>query len=424
MFYLVDISVIILETISSFMLMDGFLERKNIKLPFMAEMVFCIVMIISWLIDGGILINTIFFIIACTIGVIFFKGTLKKKIFIILGILLITFSSEYIAGAFIMAINTISPDRLIQNGGFRLIGMAISKITMLFFAKSISMLFGNKRSLMYKKYWLSLLTVPIVNIIMLLSIIYFFEESSPSAAIPMAFSVVGILYISVLVFYLFDRIINSFEIKLRCELLENQMEVQDNKMKSIERENKKVISVKHDFKNHCQMIYKLLRNRYYDYAEEYITELGIIDDNDTEVVKTGNISIDSIINFKLSQADDYNIDIILNIKPMPNDLKLSGTEACMLFGNLFDNAFEGIGGSKQVEFNMSYQKENLFIGLRNSTKNNVRFKDGIPVTTKNNDIYHGIGIQNILNVVNAHNGICEMKCEEGVFKTDIVLFNI
>lgn len=424
MFYVVDISVIIIETVSAFMLMDGFLERKNTKIPLTAETVFFIIVFISGFIDGGVLITTLIFIIACIVSMIFFKGTIKKKVFVVLGVLIVIFSSEHIAGAFIMAINKISPDKLLQNNDFRLVGIAVSKIMTLFFAKSLSMLYGNKNYIMYKKYWLALLTIPLVNIMMLLSIIYFFEKLTPSAVMPMALSVIGILYTNILVFYLFDRIMNSFEVKLRCEMLENQMEVQDNKMRSIEKENKKIISVKHDFKNHCQMIYDLLKGKHYEYAKKYIADMGIVDDTNTNIIKTGNISVDSIINFKLSQAKENNINVILNIKPIPNDLKFSGIEACMLFGNLFDNAIEGVGDDRQIEFGMAYQKEHIFIEMKNRTKNNVKFKDGIPVTTKNDDVSHGIGIQNILNVVNTYNGIYEVKCEDGTFRTDIVLFNI
>lgn len=57
-------------------------------------------------------------------------------------------------------------------------------------------------------------------------------------------------------------------------------------------------------------------------------------------------------------------------------------------------------------------------------ENSVKFKDGIPIITKNDDVNHGMGIQNILDIVNAYNGIYETKCEDRTLRTDIVLFNI
>ena len=100
----------------------------------------------------------------------------------------------------------------------------------------------------------------------------------------------------------------------------------------------------------------------------------------------------------------------------------------MLLGNLFDNAIEGClelePEKRKIIFDILFRQRQLFIGIRNTTDKKVEFANGKPLTDKSDKINHGIGINNITEVVERYNGIFRASCHNGFYETNIILFDI
>ena len=100
----------------------------------------------------------------------------------------------------------------------------------------------------------------------------------------------------------------------------------------------------------------------------------------------------------------------------------------MLLGNLFDNAIEGCAGvepgGRKIFFDILFEQNQLFIGIKNTTDKQPKFKNGLPITDKADTSNHGIGLKNITEVVQKYNGIMRASCENGIYETDIVLFDV
>ena len=429
MFRILDIAVIIFETIMAFMFFDSFLVCDKREFKILSRVLFAAFLLTGNFIGDNILITTILSIAASLAGVILYKNSVKQKVFYALIFILIGIASEYLVGALFIALEHVRPVELMDANVSRFVGIIASKILALIIIKTVCIIWNKKRFGMYRSYWLALMTAPIVNIAILICIAYFFETLTDISGIVLLLLMICIMYSSVIGFYLFDKLIDTVEIKMKNILLENQVDAQEKQAKRSDAENERMRSIKHDFKNHLEMIDAMLENNNIAEAKKYISELGIEKvKNEDAVMNTGNLALDSIINSKIEQARKSGIETELNIKKLPCDLKLTGVECCMLLGNLFDNAIEGCAGleagRRKIFFDILFEQNQLFIGLKNTTDKQPKFKNGLPITDKADAANHGIGLKNITEVVEKYNGIMRASCENGVYETDTVLFDV
>jgi hypothetical protein len=108
---------------------------------------------------------------------------------------------------------------------------------------------------------------------------------------------------------------------------------------------------------------------------------------------------------------------------------MADTDILSLFGNALDNAFECVQkelpDNRIITLNATEQSGFLKISLDNYCSVPVQFRDGLPVTTKENNGYHGFGTRSIQYVVQKYNGTFAMRHvkEENRF-TLVVLFKI
>ena len=94
---------------------------------------------------------------------------------------------------------------------------------------------------------------------------------------------------------------------------------------------------RHDYHNHIQALLALVGDdeRTRDYLWKLNKDLTEVD----TVVKTGNVTVDAILNSKLTliKSKDIPVDAVAKV---PDDLKISEIDLCAIIGNLLDNAIE------------------------------------------------------------------------------------
>jgi len=112
-----------------------------------------------------------------------------------------------------------------------------------------------------------------------------------------------------------------------------------------------------------------------------------------------------ILNIKKALAAEK--DISFESTVVLNTLPLSDLEICSLFGNILDNAIEAakIFDEKYIELNIKETKNAWNIQCMNSYLVSPVFEGDILKSTKNNKEVHGIGIQNIKEIVIKYGGM-------------------
>lgn len=206
--------------------------------------------------------------------------------------------------------------------------------------------------------------------------------------------------------------------------------VADYQFKNIQKHVEEVQSIymtmrgwRHDYHNHMQTLKAHIAMGHYDLVDEYLNELENDLDEVDMIVKSGNVNLDAILNSKLSLAQDKQIDINCKVS-VPEKLKITDIDLCVLLGNLCDNAVESCENmaeseNKFIRLYIGIFKKQLYISVTNSTKELVRKFDHEYITNKRGN--HGHGLKRIDNIVNKYDGFISRKNEPGVFVTEIML---
>lgn len=96
---------------------------------------------------------------------------------------------------------------------------------------------------------------------------------------------------------------------------------------------------RHDYHNHLQAMKAYVKMGEYDRLEEYLGLLEQDLDHVNQLIETGNVNLDAILNSKISLAQKNGIAIDYQAK-CPETLAVSDIDLCALIGNLLDNAVE------------------------------------------------------------------------------------
>ena len=139
----------------------------------------------------------------------------------------------------------------------------------------------------------------------------------------------------------------------------------------------------------------------WDEVNAYLNELeGDLDQVEIRF-RTGNVSLDAILNSKLSMAERADIEINCKAE-LCEELSIPDIDLCVLVGNLIDNAVEScaaLSGEKErfLRIYICVRRSQLYIAVTNATGETVRRPNHEYVTKKRGN--HGHGLKRIDGIV-------------------------
>lgn len=178
---------------------------------------------------------------------------------------------------------------------------------------------------------------------------------------------------------------------------------------------------RHDYHNHLQSMKAYVKMGQYDRLGEYLDLLERDLDNVNQLIESGNVNLDAILNSKISLALKNGIAVDYKAT-CPARISVSDIDLCALIGNLIDNAVEACEKVEEHPFIRLYigvLKQQLYISVTNATNETVRKLDHEYITTKRGN--HGHGLKRINLVVEKYQGYINRQNEPGVFVTEIML---
>jgi len=160
----------------------------------------------------------------------------------------------------------------------------------------------------------------------------------------------------------------------------------------------------------------------------------LLDDTDQGEIysETGNTTIDSIINYKLRNAKQKNIqlDINLNVPPV---LNIETSDIAVILGNLLDNALHAVTNvpEKKINLDIESSKGTLLIVIKNTYDGIVRHAAGdknvsagfaADFVSRKTGKEHGYGLKNIRRAVDKYDGLLEITHDTGTFSAVASLY--
>ncbi|MCL1884572.1 MAG: GHKL domain-containing protein [Defluviitaleaceae bacterium] len=181
----------------------------------------------------------------------------------------------------------------------------------------------------------------------------------------------------------------------------------------------------HDMKMHLATINGYATNIN---APEIANYVGSLIENIGEVEtysSTGNIAVDSVINYKLKNAKQKGIKLKTKFL-IPPVLNVEATDLSIILGNLLDNALHAISmladsEEKKIKLDIEFSRGTLVIRLDNSFDGIVNFNENTIITRKDKN-HHGHGLKNINKSVEKYNGYMDITHEDKTFSVSILLY--
>ena len=136
----------------------------------------------------------------------------------------------------------------------------------------------------------------------------------------------------------------------RNNILNEQIVIYRNEIATKNRYNQKIKSIEHDINNHIISIRNMISDNRNNEAVRYIDEVFNILNNHDNILDTGNIEIDSIMNTKLDEMSSYGITYCHNIM-IPCGMNINAMSIVIILGNLLDNSIEAVRKIKESAVN-------------------------------------------------------------------------
>lgn len=269
-------------------------------------------------------------------------------------------------------------------------------------------------------YWLCIAIIPIGTLY--LSIIIFMEDKM--SPITIFWSTTLVFFINFATFYLYDRISQVLLDKTDKLLIEQQNKYYINQLELMKLSLESTKTIKHDLKNHISSLYTLAENYKREEILKYLSEVIKGIDNQEGLATTGNVVIDSIINFKLQEANKKGVSVNLDLN-IPKELGMSQFDITVILGNLIDNSLDAVrklNRNRYINIRMKYTKGRLILELNNSYDGTLIKKNNRIVTSKEDINNHGLGLKSVKRVLERYDGTMKIKYDDKQFNIILLIY--
>ena len=268
-----------------------------------------------------------------------------------------------------------------------------------------------------------LILVPLCSI----SVICFLIYSGTGAGRETAIVSLGLLVINFLMLYLYNLLLRSLSQKYETAMLEQKVRVYAGELAIIRESEEKMKTLRHDLKHHLNEIKLLADREKVPEIQEYIERMESYIRNPDEIVSSGNGEIDSVLNYMLQKAREKLGTVTVRVM-LPEKMK-HDFDVNVLLGNLLENAIEAAVQTQQkyLKVDIAFKRGVLKIKIENSFlpgELQVRERRGnrVFLSSKKAEGQHGIGLESVRRIVEAHDGTMEAGPRDGLFCVDLLLY--
>lgn len=348
---------------------------------------------------------------------VYSKNPLKASVLGITFLLLIAVIDNVVVSIISYALKIPTVEIYQEMSLYRVLAIISSKIMLLFVVIAMNKFFSKRRTLQ-RNYLIALFTI--TTIMFIITVLITFIDIKNNAVN----SIVSILFFTVMLILLMIIFFGTFKLteyyenqeELKLTTLKNQM--LEKSMSETEQTFMLWKKSMHDYKHNIANLITLADNNNLDGIKAYLQSENKLLTKKLFYYKTGNDTIDTILNIKQRTAEDKGIAFIISAE-IPEKCPVSSAHFASVLGNLLDNAIEASIDEESpfVEVKIKPVKSYLMIVVSNKcTKSNIELK-----TTKSDKQLHGIGINSVKQTVKSYKGTFVTDHTDGIFNAEIMI---
>ena len=278
----------------------------------------------------------------------------------------------------------------------------LSKSLLLFIIITLRNLF-QKTLIFIKKY---VVIMCIYSIFLLISLFLMVElnmdKKNTEIELLLTFFFIASILIELLMFYFVIKIGESYQEKQKTELIEMKNDMLQKSLDETEQAFKLWRSSVHDYKNNVIALMQLAEDGNIEEIKKYLSRESKLIDKKMFYIRTGNSIVGTIVNTKQNLAEKKGITFVVNAV-IPVNCNVNELDMASILGNLIDNAIEASANEKEPYIDLVIKQEKQFILIKIINKYFGKFLKGME-TTKQQKMFHGIGIVSIKSIVNKYEG--------------------
>ncbi len=347
-----------------------------------------------------------------------YKSTISKRIIVTIMIYMCIFVSE----ATVAAIIGLSGFSVFEKTEYGNAFISIIVEIMFWLSTIIFEKFQNVKVNMPipKSFIIAIIIVPLTSIF-LEALIFRQENVNKGVA---AISLVFLLASNAVMIYVYDSLSKLFEVRTQAEIVRREKTYYHNQSELLQKNYEELRLFRHDIKNKITVIRQMLEQNETERIYDYISQMTERLDNTRVYSQSGNIVVDSIINYKLGIAEEKDVEVSANIE-IPSQIKMDDDDIVIILGNLLDNAIEAterLKSHRYINVHMEFNKNCLFIVVKNSYDNVIKIVNGAIKTRKEDRALHGIGMKSIETAVEKYSGAISYEHNQTEFIANVMLY--
>ncbi len=265
------------------------------------------------------------------------------------------------------------------------------------------------------KYYIILLVISLSEGITVGALEKFVEEYNDSPKVYIAtFMSLLIMIVNVVIVILLS--VSNDGYKQRDMINRENLKIQEKHYRYLKEINEDIRRFKHDYTSHMLNIRNYIKNNQYDKLDEYVNRIEV----DTHIIDTrisvNNGIVDAILNQFLYESNIYGVKFEV-IGMLSDDIYIDAYDMCIIFWNLLKNAVDAAKNSvnKYVSIYVSTKGNELRMKIKNSFGGDLIKENGKYRSIKNDDINHGLGMENVRRSIKKYNGKLEIIDENQIF---------
>lgn len=271
--------------------------------------------------------------------------------------------------------------------------------------------------------WLATVIMPLLSVIALAAVLTLsinlkgnYQKQGAKIIVLITF---GILCINVVAYWMHSKLTRDYKEKLEYELLKHKYNIREADIQEIKELYQNLRKVKHDIKQHINVVKAMLYNNKKEEALRYLEEYEKSEySGNLDKVFSENEFVNYIINSKIEIMNRNGIKFYCVTNNQINGI--SEVELSIILGNLLDNAVEAcinLRCDKTISLLIEQFNGYLVIKIENTVDLvSVSAEKILSLESKKvNKKEHGIGIYSIKDIVNKYGGNIKFSIEDNKF---------
>ena len=226
----------------------------------------------------------------------------------------------------------------------------------------------------------------------------------------------------VCVMYAYYTQMQEMNMQIEIETLQNLLQMQYQNYKVSEDSVAMVNQKYHDLKHQIEFLKtEITQEEKLSYLNQMEQDIKSYEAQN----KTGNNVLDTILTAKSFQCQKLGIKMTCvadgRLLSFMHPMDINA-----LFGNALENAMECVRKIEEqeqrlIQVSVARQKDFLTICVANTCKEQLKFRQGLPVTNKKDKRYHGFGVKSIQSIADKYNGSMTVHLEHDWFELRVLI---